>query len=334
MATNSPYKKPKITLEPIPKDNSILSPILISLIITFIILSIITSYIAYTTIPGKPQELNINLPQENKPIIPTQQFYNNMKFNHNNLTYTIDEKCPSEKTKRVLEAFQYIEKIIPSINFKPDSTTPDITVSCSLQEKESEEKDFFIAGEGGAKEIIQTKDYNVITHGIILLYKETEKSKKCEWPNIEIHELMHVFGFNHSTNKNSLMYKYLESCEQELDTSIIKKLNELYSEENLPDLYFQNVSAIKKGKYLDFNVTIKNSGTINAKNAILTVLDNQEIAETKSLGEIKYGGGITLSISNLKLIHRNPEEITLIINKDNIIKEKNNQNNVVTIKLN
>ncbi len=334
MAANIPYRKPQINLEPIPKNNSLITPILISLILTFIILSIITSYIAYTTIPGKPQELNINLPQENIPTIPTQQFYNNMKFNHNNLTYTIDEKCPSEKITRVLESFQYVSEKVPTITFQPGSTTPDITVSCSLQEKESEQKDFFIAGEGGAKEIIQTKDYNVITHGVILLYKETEKSKKCEWPNIEIHELMHVFGFNHSTNKNSLMYQYLESCEQELDNSIIQKLNQLYSEENLADLYFQNVSAIKKGRYLDFNVTIKNSGTINAKNVILTVLDNQEIAETKNLGEIKYGGGVTLSISNLKLIHRNPDEITLIINKDNIIKEKNNQDNIITIKLN
>ena len=89
------------------------------------------------------------------------------------------------------------------------------------------------------REIVQTGRYNVITNGTVLLYKETN-AQNCDWANVELHELIHVFGFGHSNNSNSLMYPYLENCNQKLDDSIIKELTRLYSEENLADLYFDN----------------------------------------------------------------------------------------------
>ena len=80
---------------------------------------------------------------------------------------------------------------------------------------------------------------------IIYLYANPQNSLNCNWPATELHELMHVFGFNHSMDSNSLMYPYLTSCNQKLDNSIIEELIRLYSIPNLPDLYFENISAIK-----------------------------------------------------------------------------------------
>ena len=310
-----------------------------TLILFFIILSVIALYFAYLNIPGEPQELNIDLSSQRESPEPTQQaqaikqFYPNMKFNHNNITYIIDFMCSQEKKQRVLKAMETISIKVPQITFLPTQLNPDIEVSCSEEHKDSVKEDFFIAGEGGAKEIIKTKDHNIITNGVILLYQESNNAKECEWPNIEIHELMHVFGFGHSENENSLMYPYLESCNQKLDLSITNKLKELYSQENLPDFYFEDINATKKGRYLDFETVIKNSGTIDATNITLTILDNQEVAETKIIKELKFGAGIILRIQNLKLIHKNPKEITFILNKNNEIKELDTKNNILKINL-
>ena len=78
------------------------------------------------------------------------------------------------------------------------------------------------------------------------------KSKDCSYPNVELHELLHVLGFDHSENKKSIMYQLIESCDQILDQSIINQLKLLYAEENLPDLYFDKINVIKKGRYLPF----------------------------------------------------------------------------------
>lgn len=306
--------------------------ILLMIILTGLVIAAI--YLAYLNLPGKPEQLNINLERPVEPILPTNQFYQNMKFNHNNISYYIGLSCDDEKKQRVLEAFEEISMRVPEISFYSVNLNPDIKVSCSLEEKETSNEDYFIAGEGGAKEIIQTGDYNVITKGVILLYEESKNAKKCDWPNVEIHELMHVFGFDHSEDKNSLMFPFLESCEQKLDLSITNKLKRLYSEENLVELYFEDISALKKGRYLDFNMTIKNSGTIDSKNVSLTILDDGDLVETRDIGKLKYGGGISLGITNLKLIHKNSNEISFIIDRENQVKEKNKENNIVRVKVN
>jgi hypothetical protein len=306
----------------------------IFLIIILLISLAIFLYLTYLNIPGEPEKLEFKTQQTTQEETPTDQFFSYMKFNHNEISYTIDPLCNEEQNQRMNQAFNQISSEVPQLTFKKSQINTDIKISCSEQEKESLKEDFFIAGEGGAKEIIKSGKYNVITNGVILLFNGPKNSKKCDWPNIEIHELMHVFGFNHSENPNSLMYPYLESCEQKLDLFIIKKLKELYSEENLPDLILEDIDAIKKGRYLDFNITIRNIGTIDAKDISFSILDESEVIETKEFEELKYGAGIFLMMENLKLIHKNPDEITFIINKDNTIKEIDSKNNIAKIKLN
>jgi len=315
------------------KQGFILNLLLIILLLT--ILGIL-SYYLYMNIPWGSQVLSLKI-QANQEFEITKlsgnvsQFYPNMKFNHNSISYKIDGNCNNEKKQRITEAFIELAEKIGVINFYPVSENHDIEVSCTENFKDAIKKDFFIAGEGGAREIIQTGRYNIILNGIILLFANPQKAVKCNWPNIEIHELIHVFGFDHSQNKESLMYPYLETCDQKLDDSIINKLKELYSEENLPDLYFSNLSVIKKGRYLDFNMTIQNSGSIDAKNAKLAIMDDGEIAETLNLSDLKFGAGIFMEIKNLKLIHRNPNEIKFLIDPSNSIKEINEENNIAFV---
>ena len=303
------------------------------------------AYLLYMDMPREPQNLNVimnNIPQttiqDNSSFLEIKQFHSNMKFNHNNLSYSIDLNCPDFKRQRMIGAFNYLSEEISYISFQETFDNPDIYVTCSEIEKLTPEsdspKDFFIAGEGGAKEIIQSGKYNIITNGTISLYKSPHGAIECDFPNIEIHELIHVFGFDHSKNKNSLMNPLLDSCDQLLDPIILEELKRLYSEKNLPDLYFEDVKAVKKGRYLDFSITIKNMGTINAKNINFLVLDDGEIIEKKEIDEINFGAGLLFEVENLKLAHLDPKEIKFVIDKDNLIQELDEKNNVVIVKSN
>ena len=312
--------------------------ILFGLLVFFLTL-LIGLYFIYQNIPGKPVKLNpviISIPiVQNQTYEEVKQFYPAMKFNHNKISYSIAKDCDDTKRSRMLEAFDILASKIGLIEFYEVLDKADIEITCSEQEKKNE-KEYFIAGEGGAREIISTGRYNIITNGTVILHENPHGFIKCNWANVELHELIHVFGFDHSKNPNSLMYPYLENCEQKLDDSIINELKVLYSEDNLADLYFENISVIKKRKYLDFNLTVKNSGSINAQNVKLSVFDEDELIQTFDLkdenGEIKYGAGIIVGIENLKLKHTNPKEIKLIIDNNNFIKEIDEENNIALIK--
>lgn len=301
------------------------------------------SYVLYLNVPRQAQNLNVvmdNLSeikiQGNVSLSEVKQFHQNMKFNHNTISYSIDSNCLESKKQRMIAALDYLSGQVSFIRFKETSDNADIEITCSEIERSTVDsdssKDFFIAGEGGAKEIIQTGKYNVITSGAISLYKSPHGAIECDFPNVEIHELIHVFGFDHSSDKNSLMNPLLNSCDQVLDPSIINELKRLYSEQNLADLYFENVTAVKKGRYLDFNVTIKNSGTINAKNINFFVFDDGELIEEKQIDEISFGAGMVFRVENLKMSHLDPKEIKFVIDKDNLINELDKKNNMVIVK--
>ncbi len=294
----------------------------------------------YLNLPGDPEILNpiiIKPPiLDNQTSGQVRQFYPNMKFNHNQLSYYIDVGCSQDKRERVIKAFDELENDIGIISFFPTQQNPDIEVSCSEDAVEAPEEDYFIAGEGGAREIIQTGRYNIITNGTILLHQSPDQLVKCNWPNVELHELLHVFGFDHTDNPKSLMYPYLESCSQGIDREIIEILKELYSKENLPDLYFDEISVVKKRKYLDFNLSVKNSGSINAKEVYFSIVEDGVTLDTPDLsylGDIDYGAGIFIEIKNLKLNSLNSKEMRFVIDKKNSIKEIDKENNVAKVVL-
>jgi len=306
------------------------------LFIMVVFLALEFDFINYLTGTSEAQDLNVSiksLPQlRNSSFGSLKQFYPNMKFNHNNISYFIHTDCPLEKNERMNLAFNLFSEEIRIISFIPvfENEQPDVEIICSPEEKTNidEGSDYFIAGEGGAKEIIQTGRYNVITKGVILLYGNPQNAIKCDYPNTELHELIHVFGFDHSEDENSLMYPYLRSCLQKMDDSIVNEVIRLYNERNLPDLYFENASAVKQGRYLDYNITIRNSGDLEAKNITYSIVDDGNVVETKDLKDLKFGSGIILEVTNFKLLKRDSNEIKIVIDYYNNINEIDKTNNV------
>ena len=314
---------------------------LLSKLILLILIGILiyASYFLYLNIPREAQQLNVeiqNPPIENIPLMDVKQFYPNMKFNHNEITYLVNGRCNEQKKERMNLAFDEISYNLPLISFKETFENPDIKITCgnSAEPGKAIDGKHFIAGEGGAKEIIKTERYSIITNGEILLYENPDiESIKCDYPNVEIHEVMHVFGFDHINDKRSIMYPLIESCEQKLDSSIIKTLNKIYSQPNLPDLYFEHLKIVKKGRYLDFNLTMKNSGSIDSEDFTLTILDDNTIISERDFTGFKYGEGINFYATNLKLKHLNPKEIKFVIDKNNQIKEIDENNNEAKVDL-
>ena len=294
----------------------------------------IAGYLLYLEIPRESQELNIqeintssglseNIDitefNENKSI-ETPQFYKNMRFNHNNISYNINSECSDEKQEKMILGFQEIQRRVGIIRFyKTSEELADIKVYCSEDSIEKNEN-VFIVGEGGPSSIINSSLYPVIEGGTILLYK----SSKCDEPLTEIHELMHVFGFDHINDTKNILNPYLD-CKQELSQEHINKLIELYSVEPLPDLYFENANATISGRYLSFDVSVKNQGLINAKDVFLKIYSEDKFIEEFELGEIKFGAGKRFYVKNLKLPALSINKIKLkIISENNELIENNN----------
>jgi hypothetical protein len=251
--------------------------------------------------PEKMQAFSIVNPSPNLPSVENisnefSLFYPNLRFNHKDITFFINEECSSQQKDKLIEAFLIITNYTEIIKFYPSSEeNADILIGCSKNSYEAEES-VFIAGEGGPTKIINSTYFPIIEKGKILLYNQ----KTCEKPITELHELIHVLGFEHVNNTKSIMYPYL-SCEQEVDSEIINMLKELYSIEPKAELYFLNASAVKFGKYVNFSVNVRNEGLISAQNIILKVISENIQLDSFDLREIEFGAGKTFEVSYLNV---------------------------------
>jgi len=296
-------------------------------IITIIIILIIlggAGYYLYQNLPGQnfPFQITQNFePKQLENISNTIiQFYPNMRFNHNNLTYAF-ENCEEEKQDRMKQAFSQITEKTIIITFRETiQENADILIGCSEDYLEKEEH-VFIAGEGGPSEVINSTLYPTIIKGKILIYDST-----CESPLVELHELLHVFGFDHINNSNYIMYPYVD-CNMKLNKDYTDYLMKLYSITPLPELYFDYLNASKEGPYLNFEVSVGNQGLIDTQ-ATLIISSNQKQIKTFELEEIPLGAKKTLTVQNLKLPSRSTTQVTFKIQSNT--NELDNDNNILT----
>lgn len=284
-------------------------------IISFVLLviSIGLAYYGYTLYQDLPLDYK-NLSITLKPELPEAfntsstliQFSQGMRFSKNKLSYFFESDCNLERKNTMKEAFNMISEgteIIYFYELENTNEEPDIIISCSEETKQredsSEELKTFIAGEGGPRKYLDLNPYPLIIQGEIQIYSN-RYATHCEEPLVELHELLHVFGFNHIDKKESILYPYL-SCNQKLDEEIIDALIELYSVPSKPELSIRNISASKAGKYLDFNIEIYNSGLINTTNIILEVISEEKSIKEFDVKTISPGVITTLNIKNLDL---------------------------------
>ncbi len=301
----------------------------ILIIILIILLTFSLYYFYISDFNSVPIKLSIkNKPSENETSFDSDfQHYKNMRFSETRLRVYINDICSQEKETRIKQALTRLEQETEILEFYQTNTRENAEIIAECEETSQEiPGKYFIAGEGGPTKIINTSGFFVIEDGKILLYYS---DSRCDNYNIELHELLHVFGFKHSENKNSIMYNATD-CNQVLTNDIKDELKRLYSFPSLPDLYLTNVSAIKKGRYLNFSLTIKNKGLKIAENIKLEIYADNEKFEEHDLGDINYGAGKIFEAGNLKLPSRNIENIKFEIKAG---QELNKENNIINLEI-
>ncbi len=280
-------------------------------------------------LPGTPEQLNVSIPTISIPLTENissevTQFYPNMRFPDRRISYYISPECSKERSEEMLTALALLENATGLLRFYPKpNDNAEIFVSCS-EKIQSDEAGLFVAGEGGPRKILDTGLYYVIYQGKIML----RKTSNCKngFPVIALHELLHVLGFNHTANEHSIMYP-LYGCDKELDEEIVARLKELYSQDSLPDLTFMNVNAVKKGRYLDFTVQIKNQGLKKSQATKLAIYADDKLVDNIDIKGEEVGYILILEIKNMRLPSRNLRTIRFVIDPDNEVAEIIEENN-------
>jgi hypothetical protein len=246
------------------------------------------------------------------------QFYPNMRFASPDISYRISD-CPLQKQNDMESAFDIIQNLT-SLRFYPIDFNEKISVTCD-DKIVSDNNGMFIAGEGGPKNITVAGNFYVIDSGEILLIKPSN----CPKPNIAIHELMHVLGFEHSSNPDNIMYS-ITKCDQTLGDDMIQLINDLYSIPSYPDLAFENVSSIMKGRFLDVNMTIRNIGLNDSGKAKVDIFADNNLIKEIDLDPLEIGNGRFIYLGNIWVSQISISELELVISSDfNEISKTNNE---------
>jgi hypothetical protein len=286
-------------------------------IMTLILISFL---VLYWFFPGQGIEFGFDKNNNfslNKTNV-SMQFYENMRFPYSKITYKIEDDCILQKKNEMVRAFEIIANV-SGLKFIKNPGNPEIIVTCD--EKNKVEEGMFIAGEGGPTQIVSGDNFNVILAGKILLIKNSN----CERPNIAIHELLHVLGFDHSENANNIMYP-VSKCRQTIGKEIPLKIKELYSVPSLPDLEFEEVSATINGRMIDINMSIKNNGLVSSKEANIMIYGDEKIIKEIELNDLDVGYEVKISLTNLLFTKLKIEQLRLVIESNySELSKDNNQ---------
>ncbi|MBI3622859.1 hypothetical protein HY212_02140 [Candidatus Pacearchaeota archaeon] len=253
----------------------------------------------------------------------TLQFYPNMRFLESTISYRI-ENCPLGKENDMQNAFDTISSLT-SLNFYPVNSNEEIHVTCDS--KARIEGGLFIAGEGGPVNITKSGEFNVIYNGKIQLLRDSN----CPHPNIGIHELLHVLGFDHINNPKSIMYP-VSSCDQEVDKEIIDIIDNLYSVLSYPDLELEDVSAVMHGKYLNTNLSLRNNGLKDASKSKILIYADTTLLKELDVDALPVGNGRIITLTNIWVAKLNVDKLRFFVEYPSPELKKENNEVVLDIK--
>ncbi|PIN93420.1 hypothetical protein COU54_03115 [Candidatus Pacearchaeota archaeon CG10_big_fil_rev_8_21_14_0_10_31_24] len=252
----------------------------------------------------------------------SNQFYQNMRYPDKKITYSLEPDCDSEKIRAILEAMAILEeKTI--LNFV-QSKNGQIIFTCSELPPEPEKSAHFVAGEGGPTEVLNTSRYSLIIAGKVSLYR----SEKCDKPIVATHEILHALGFDHESNKKSIMYP-ITDCSQEITSEIINDINNLYSVNLLPDLSIERLSGNTSKLYLNFDITVSNIGLKDIENSTLIISSEGKTIKVFPINQLNMGQKKILSVTNIlfpRSVRTISFEITTPENEPEITLENNHAN--------
>ncbi|MBI2044186.1 matrixin family metalloprotease [Candidatus Pacearchaeota archaeon] len=250
------------------------------------------------------------------------QFYENMRYPSKEISYKIED-CPLNKKNNVEDAFEIISNLTV-LEFKEVSSNEEIHITCDSRKEM--DGNLIVAGEGGPANITKTDNFNVITKGEVMIFRESQ----CEKPIVGMHEIFHALGFDHSDNPGNVMYE-VSDCDQEVGDDIVSTINDLYSYPTYMDLAFEDASATMNGRYLDANISVRNHGLKESGSFVLLIYADEDQIKEIEVDSLQIGYGTTLNLGNVWVSKLGVNEIKFVIKSES--DELNKNNNEVRLEL-
>lgn len=279
-------------------------------------------FVPFNTIEFSTNPTNYNF-SLNQSVNSELQYNSNMRFPAPNISYRIYD-CPLQRQYDMKTAFEIMQEQT-ILKFSPVKDGEEISVTC--QDTIQMEGDFFIAGEGGPTNITISGNFSVIYKGKIFLLKNSN----CERPNVAIHELLHVLGFEHSQNQNNIMHD-VSTCKQIISKDIINLINKIYSFPTEPDLMFEDVDVLMHGRYLDSNFSVKNNGLNYSEESRVIIFANGKKVKEIEISPLDEGEGMRILLTGMLINQINVKEIEFVIENDFSELDKTNNNVLLEIK--
>ncbi len=196
----------------------VIGNLLFILVIGFLFL-----FLFYNNSKNAQVTANVILDEQNNGItFEIKQSVDSLKFNHNNLSYKLEENCTHKRTEGLLMAFGILSKST-NLSFYKTNSSADIRIFCSKLNNSDVEQDTSKLAEGGPTLIVGKE----ILEGKVILYLDNS-NLNCSQPIAELHEIFHVLGFLHTLQEGSILYP-IANCNQEIDEEVIAIINKLYS---------------------------------------------------------------------------------------------------------
>ena len=278
-------------------------------------------YVLWLYLPSETVSLKpVYVPADTVSVPPSQvQFYPDMRYPDRNITYHIGDACTEAKRQDIQEAFATLSQL--TILQFTQADPGEIDILCSDIAPAADQKNHFVAGEGGPTTIINASRYYVILGGKVSLYR----SETCDKPQVAIHEILHALGFDHNQNPNSIMYP-ITNCNQQVDQYIIDTIDNLYKADSLSDLTITDVQGSKSGRYLNFDITVANYGLRDADAVNLSVSADGRFVKEFDLRNIALGTRKVFTVQNLK-IPSDTQDITFYVYTTDGTSELSTKNN-------
>lgn len=150
-----------------------------------------------------------------------------LHWGHMPLRYFINSSCSSYQAGRIIIAFDYLkDETLGEVYFIENKTSPDLTINCLNESSPS--KGYYRGGQAKTRSVD-----NRIFYAEINLYNETRDSGSCGvFMDTELHEILHIFGYNHRDDSLSIMSPISKAqCDVlDVDPEIIQELIYTYME--------------------------------------------------------------------------------------------------------
>lgn len=245
------------------------------------------------------------------------QFFANMRFPERQISYKI-WNCSLKKQNEMQFAFEVLGKKT-TLEFYPVASGQEISVFCEEKDRLNNDS-LFVGGEGGPLNMTAIGNFVMILRGQILLIRESN----CAYPNIALHELLHVLGFKHSENPKNIMY-HITDCDQTIGEDMIQLINSLYAIPSAPDLIFENVSAEISGRFLDADINVANAGFKNSQDFKISIYADKQFVKSLEMDSLERGYARFIGAKNIWVPQINVKELRFVIESD--FEEINKENN-------